>query len=252
MTEEELQKFRYEEMRDAFEEMMDLHKRTIILAMELHKLMEEDGDPVGIENSKEFLSLLSKQRNLIIMGMVHKVNVVQDEQAANKLIPFPLGPTRPKLDEALHQYIPDNVEQMAKCHAEIIRLANKVGYFYWPLPKPCSSHIKRRSVTVYDCANCNVLQQALEDIDMTEEEFCQHQQEVCQLYRKWLLQIRMLQEHADDRQVIALLKAAGAEPDCIRHVSAEWLKHGRFSGEECHGCPVIRASFRRFVKRQKK
>jgi hypothetical protein len=76
MTEEELQKFRYEEMRDAFEEMMDLHKRTIILAMELHKLMEEDGDPVGIENSKEFLSLLAKQRNLIIMGMVHKVNVV--------------------------------------------------------------------------------------------------------------------------------------------------------------------------------
>ena len=59
MTEEELQKFRYEEMRDAFEEMMDLHKRTIILAMELHKLMEEDGDPVGIENSKEFLSLLA-------------------------------------------------------------------------------------------------------------------------------------------------------------------------------------------------
>ena len=81
MTEEELQKFRYEEMRDAFEEMMDLHKRTIILAMELHKLMEEDGDPVGIENSKEFLSLLSKQRNLIIfifccLSMVPKVAYV--------------------------------------------------------------------------------------------------------------------------------------------------------------------------------
>jgi hypothetical protein len=252
MTEEELRKFRYEEMRDAFEEMMDLHKRTIILAMELHKAMEEDGDPVGIANSKEFLSLLAQQRNLIIMGMVHKVNVVEDEQAANKLIPFPLSPTRPKLDETLRQYIPDSMEQIAKCHAEIIRMANKVGYFYWPLPKSCSSHVKRRPVTVYDCAHCNVLEQALADIDMTEADFCQLQQEVYQLYRKWLLQIRMLQEHADDRQAIEMLKASGAKLDCIRHVSEEWLEHGRFSGEACHGCLVIRESFRQFGDRKKK
>ena len=251
MTEEERQRIRCEEMRDAFEELLDLHKRTIILTMELHKIIDEDQDPVGIENGREFLSLLARQRELIIWAMVNRANVIRDEVEGSKLIPFPISSSRPKLDETLRQYIPDDMEQIAKCHADIVRMAKKVGYFYWPLPKSCSSHAKRRPVTVYDCAQCNVLEQSIADAGMDQADFRQVQQEVYRLYQQWLLQFRLLQEQADDPAVIDRLREAGAHPECIRHVSEEWRLHGRFSGEACYGCLTIRDSFRQFGDRNK-
>ena len=251
MTDEEQRNFRYEEMRDAFEEMLDLHKRTIILAMELHKAMEADQDLVGIENSKEFLELLAKQRSLIIMGMVHKVNVVPNEIEGRKLIPFPLKPTLSKMDEALHQYIPDEIEQFAKRHAEIMRIANKVGYYYWPLPKQCINHVKRSLVSVYDCAQCEVLEQAMDNSSLDKDMFRLRQQEVYELYRKWSVQFRMLEDAADDTDLAALLKKMDAEQECIHHAAEEHQQKRQVSAEQCYGCLVIRESFRKLEKRKR-
>ena len=152
-----------EEMQDMFGEMLELHKRMLLVAIELHKAMEEDGDPRGISNSNEFLSLMKQQRTLLILGMVHKANMADSEEECGKLIPFPVRATKANLEATVRHYIPQNIERLAKEHADIMRMAKVTGYFAWSLPKSCVSHVKTTTVTTYECANCNVLCNAKEN-----------------------------------------------------------------------------------------
>ena len=91
MAKDKAWKKRRELMKDLFEEMMNLHKKMLLVAIDLQKAMEEDNDPRGIQHSKEFLDLMRQQRTLMILGMVHKVNSMRSEGRAASSFRSPSG-----------------------------------------------------------------------------------------------------------------------------------------------------------------
>lgn len=234
----EKQKLR-EAMQDMFCEMLELHKRMLLVAIELHKAMEEDGDPRGISNSNEFLSLMKQQRTLLILGMVHKANMADSEEECGKLIPFPVRATKANLEAMVRKYIPQHIERLAKEHAEIMRMAKLTGYFAWSLPKSCVSHVKTTTVTTYECANCNVLCNAKENFAGNGFDFLHRQ-----LYRQYAQWNSWMRQFLGGRKkTLAELQPAIIDEACRKHLMEHFAKADTFDGQECHGCPIIRQSF---------
>ena len=217
-----------EEMQDMFGEMLELHKRMLLVAIELHKAMEEDGDPRGISNSNEFLSLMKQQRTLLILGMVHKANMADSEEECGKLIPFPVRAT--------------------KEHADIMRMAKVTGYFAWSLPKSCVSHVKTTTVTTYECANCNVLCNAKENFAGNGFDFLHRQ--LYRQYAQWNSWMRLFL--GGHKKTLAELQPAIVDEACRKHLMEHFAKADNFDGQECYGCPVIRQSFAALQKQNAK
>ena len=232
---------RRERMRDLFEEMMDQHKKMLLTAIELHKAMEEDKDSRGIKHSKDFLDLMRQQRTLMILGMVHKVNALESEEEGGKLIPFPVRPTRENMEATVRQYIPRDRERLAKEHAAIMRMAEKIGYYAWSLPKSCVQHAKNGGVTTYECSRCSVLRNArLAQGGDGEGYELQHRQ-LLRLYEKW--DAWMLQFGKVEPKTQEEIQEEVVSPACKKHLREHFAEQETFDGADCYGCPVIRQSF---------
>lgn len=241
MAKDDEGKKRREFMRDLFDDLLDLHKKTLLVAIELHKAMEEDHDQRGIQHSKEFLDLMRQQRTLMILGMVHKVNSLRSEEEGGKLIPFPTQATRENMEATIRQYIPRDKERLAKEHAAILRMAAKTGYYAWSLPKSCVQHVKNAMVTTYDCANCNVLRNArLKHAEEGKGYDLMHHQ-LFHLYEKWSSWVAQFGKGEPKRREEIQEEVVSA--GCAKHLREHFAEQEYFDGVDCYGCPVIRQSF---------
>ena len=91
----------------------------------------------------------------------------------------------------------------------------------------------------------------MDNSSLDKDMFRLRQQEVYELYRKWSVQFRMLEDAADDTDLAALLKKMDAEQECIHHAAEEHEQMRQVSAEQCCGCLVIRESFRKLEKRKR-
>ena len=241
MAKDKAWRTRRELMRDMFEEMMGLHKKMLLVAIELHKAMEEDKDPRGIQHSKEFLDLMRQQRTLMILGMVHKVNALDSEEEGGKLIPFPVQATRENMEATVRQYIPSDREKLAKEHAAIMRMAEKIGYFAWSLPKSCVQHAKNGGVTTYECSRCSVLRNAKFAQGDDGEGYELLHRQLFRLYEKW--NAWMWQFEKEEPRKWDEIQEEVVSAACEKHLREHFAEKETFDGADCYGCPIIRQSF---------
>lgn len=241
MAKDKAWKKRRELMKDLFEEMMNLHKKMLLVAIDLHKAMEEDNDPRGIQHSKEFLDLMRQQRTLMILGMVHKVNSMRSEEEGGKLIPFPIRPTRENMEATVRQYIPRDREALAKDHASIMRMAAKIGYYAWSLPKSCVQHAKNGGITTYECSHCNVLRNAMRQYGSDGQGYEFRHRQLLHLYEKWTAWMAQFEDGIPKKQ--EEIQEEVVSPACKKHLREHFAEQETFDGADCYGCPVIRQSF---------
>ncbi len=93
-----------EQLKQAYLQLLSLHKQQIFISAKIHDMLLNDEDMSGIDYSIEFMELLRQMRELIIQGIVRN-NLVASNDEARANIPFPKNYTPEETGKTITEYL---------------------------------------------------------------------------------------------------------------------------------------------------